>query len=212
MLGRVHGLVKAAEVTDAERLVADHRPQLQLDLGGEGEGAFRADQQMRHVVGRIARHQRIEIVAADAALYFWKPRRDLVGLAGSEIEHVAKQGAGAVPGFEIGEIARHLAEAAQSAVGEGGLHRQRVVAHGAVAQAAAAAGIVAGHAANGGARGRGNVDRKPQAVLFELAVEIVEHDARLDHAGPVLDVERQDPVQMLGEIDHQPVIDGLAAL
>ena len=212
MLGRVHRLVKTAEMADAERLVADHGPQLQLDLGGEGEGALGADQKMRHVVARIARHQRIEIVAADPALHFWKARGDLPGLAGAEIEHVAEQGARAVVRIEIGEIARHLAEAAQRAVGERGLHRQRVVAHGAVAQATAAAGIVAGHAADGGARGRGDVDRKPEAVLLELAVEVVEHDAGLDHAGAAFDVERQDPVQVLREIDHEAVIDGLAAL
>ncbi len=161
---------------------------------------------------RIARRQRIEIVAADAALHLGKARGDLVGLAGAEIEHVAEQGARAVARIEIGEIARHLAEAAQRAVGERRLHRQRVVAHGAVAQRAAAAGIVAGHAADGGARGRGDVDRKPQAVLLELAVEVVEHDAGLDHAGAALDVERQDAVQVLREIDHEAVIDGLAAL
>ena len=100
----------------------------------------------------------------------------------------------------------------QRAVGQRGIHRQRVVAHGAVAQRAAAAGIVAGHAADGGARGGGDIDRKPQAMRLELAVEIVEHDPRLDHAGPVFDVERDDAVQVLGEIDDDAVIDGLAAL
>ena len=53
MLGGVHRLVETAEMADAERLVADDRPQLQLDLGGEGERAFGADQQMRHVVGAL---------------------------------------------------------------------------------------------------------------------------------------------------------------
>ena len=49
-------------------------------------------------------------------------------------------------------------------------------------------------------------------MLFELPVEVVEHDARLDHAGAVLDVERDDAVQVFGEIDDDAVIDGLAAL
>lgn len=61
MLGRVHRLVEAAEMADAEHLVADHGPQLQLDLRREGEGAFRPDQQMRQIVRRVARHQRIEL-------------------------------------------------------------------------------------------------------------------------------------------------------
>ena len=77
MLGGIHRLVEAAEMADAQHLVADHRPQLQLDLRGEGQRAFGADQQMRHVVRRVARHQRIEIVAADAALHFRKSARDI---------------------------------------------------------------------------------------------------------------------------------------
>ena len=90
MLRRVHRLVKAAEMADAEHLVADDRPQLEFDLRGEGQRALGADQQMRHVVRRIARHQRIEIVAADAALHLWKPLGYLGGLALAEIEHVAE--------------------------------------------------------------------------------------------------------------------------
>src|SRR5439155_13240958 len=46
----------------------------------------------------------------------------------------------------------------------------------------------------------------------KLAVEIVEHDTGLDHAGPVLDVERQNAIQVFREIDDEAVIDGLAAL
>jgi hypothetical protein len=91
---------------------------------------------------------------------------------------------------------RDLAEVHHRPVGQRGLHRQRVVAHGAVAQRTPAAGIVAGHAAYGGARGSGDIDRKPQAVLFELAVEVVQHDSGLDHARAVLDIERQDAVQV----------------
>ena len=51
MLGGIHRLVETAEVADAEHLVADDRPQLQLDLRGEGERAFGAHQQMRQLFG-----------------------------------------------------------------------------------------------------------------------------------------------------------------
>ena len=85
MLGGIHRLVEAAEMADAQHLVADHRPQLQFDLGGEGQRAFRADQQMRQVVRRIARHQRIEIVAADPALHLWESLGDFGRLALAEI-------------------------------------------------------------------------------------------------------------------------------
>ena len=49
-------------------------------------------------------------------------------------------------------------------------------------------------------------------MLLELAVEVIEHDARLDDAAVVFDVERDDAVQMLGKIDDDAVIDSLAAL
>ena len=100
----------------------------------------------------------------------------------------------------------------QRAVGQRRIHRQRIVAHGAVAQRTAAAGIVAGHAADGGARGGGDVDRKPQPVLLELAVEVVEHDAGFDHAGPAFNIKREEAVQVLGKVDDYAIVDGLAAL
>jgi len=114
-------------------------------------------------------------------------------------------------GFD-GAASRDFAEMQRYAGGERRVDRQRIVAHGAVSQRAPAAGIVAGHAADGGARGGGDVDRKPQAVFPELTVEIVEHDSRLDHAGSALRVERDDAVEMFGEVDDDAVIDGLAAL
>ena len=46
----------------------------------------------------------------------------------------------------------------------------------------------------------------------QLPVEIVEHDAGLDHAGALLDIEREDAVEMFGEVDDDAAIDGLAAL
>ena len=49
-------------------------------------------------------------------------------------------------------------------------------------------------------------------MLLELAVEIVEHDAGLDHANAVFDVEREQAVQVLGEVDDDSLVDGLAAL
>ena len=183
MLGGIHGLVEAAEMADAQHLVADHRPELQLDLCRESQRPLRADQEMRHIVRRIARHQRIEIVAADPALHFWKscrrspqPRvrrgracretgRDRCPANSPARDRAApRRNASSVPSASAASIDK------------------RVVAHGAVAQRPSAAGIVAGHAADGGARGGGDIDRKPEAVLPELTVEIVEHDARLDHA------------------------------
>src|SRR3982074_365685 len=109
MLRGIHRLVEAAEVADAQDLVADNRPQLQLNLCSEGKRPLRPRQQMRHVIGGIARHQRIEIVATDAALHFWKFLGDLDRLALAEIKHVAKQTESAVARIPLPEIAPHPA-------------------------------------------------------------------------------------------------------
>ena len=212
MLGSVHRLIEAAEMADAEHLVANHRPQLQLDLGGEGECALRPDQKMRHVVRRIARHQRVQIVAADAALHLGESRCDLGCFAGAERQQIDKQVKFAGPAVQICEIVQHLAEMQHPAIRQCRIHRQRIVAHGAVTQRASAAGIVAGHAADGGARGGGDIDREPKAVRLELPVEVVEHDARLDCANAVGNVERNDAVEVFGDIDDDAIVDGLATL
>ena len=49
-------------------------------------------------------------------------------------------------------------------------------------------------------------------MFFELAVEIVEHDAGFDHAGAIFDIQREDAIQVFGKVDDNSHIDGLAAL
>ena len=89
---------------------------------------------------------------------------------------------------------------------------EHVLAGVAVAQRARAAGIVADHAADGGARGGRDVDREPEAVRLEPAVELVEHDAGLDHAALAGDVELDQVVEIARAVDHQRGVDGLAGL
>ena len=164
---------------------------------------------------RIARHQRIEIVAADPALHLRKAlARSRRASRSPSCEHVAKQSGPLVArSRRRAEIARHLAEMQERAVGQ----------HGVASTACCRAWCRSAASAR-----RRNCCRpcrrwwRATAVEtstgnhrpcgFELRVEIVEHDARLDHAGCVLDVERDDAVQVFGEIDDEAVIDGLAAL
>ena len=101
---------------------------------------------------------------------------------------------------------------ASRAVRQHGLDRQHIVAHGAVAHRASAAGIVAGHAADGGARGGRDIDREPQPVRLELTVEIVEHDAGLDLAARALDIEIEDAGEIFGAVHHQRFADRLPGL
>ena len=182
-------------MTDAEYFRAQQRPQFQFDPRREGEGAFRSDKQMREIVHR-ARCQCVEIVTADAALDVRISCGDLVCFAFAQRQHVAKQVATGLLGVLPSGIARYVAEMKHCAVGKGRIHRNRIVAHRAVSERTPAAGIVARHATDGSARGGRYIDRKPQPVFIELPVEIVEHDAGLDHAGALLHVDRDQPVQI----------------
>ena len=97
VLRGVHRLVEAAEMHGADRAAAEQRRQLQFDAGRKAERAFGADQNMREVDVVLARHQRVEIVAADAALHFGKARGDFVGFARADGEQVLAPAAATAP-------------------------------------------------------------------------------------------------------------------
>ena len=212
MLGRRHRIVEAREVAGADRAPPEQRPQLELDPRREAERAFRADEDMREVVDRRVGRERIEIVAADPALHLRKARRDLVGFAQADGEQVLGERAQLFVGRRVLQAGTDEAEMRLLAVGEDRIDREDIVAGDAVAQRPRPAGIVAGHAADGGAGRRRDVDRKPQPVALELAIEIVEHDAGLDDAALSGDVEIDDVVEVFRAVDHQRVVDRLAAL
>ena len=149
MLRGVHRLVERAEVARADRAAAEHRPQLQLDAGGEAERPFRSDQDVREIMARGIRREGVEIVAADAALHFREARLDLVGLAQPDIDQTARERSQRRAWRQVREAGRDRAEMPLGAVGQHGIDRVHVVAHRAVAQRAAAAGIVRRHAADG---------------------------------------------------------------
>ena len=119
---------------------------------------------MREVEIVAAGHQRVEIVAADPALHLGKVRFDRVGLARGEREQIARERHERRLPRQVGEVARDRTEMRLRAVRQHRVDREHVLARVAVAQRARAAGIVADHAADGGARGGRDVDRKPQAV------------------------------------------------
>src|SRR5215469_1573201 len=111
---------------------------------------------MREIDVVASGHQRVEIVAADPALYFWKSSLDLVRLARGDGEEIANQ--------RRRHVDTGVADAAEmraGAVGEHGIDRNNIFAGIAVTQRASAARIIADHAADRGARGGRNVDREP---------------------------------------------------
>ena len=142
----------------AERAAAEERRELQFDVRRERQRAFRADEEVREIDVVAAGHERVEIVAADAALHFRKTPLDLGGLACRDGEKVALQ--------RLRDIDFAVAQSAEMrvrAVGEHGLDGDDILARIAVTQRARAAGIVADHAADGGARRGRDIDWKPQA-------------------------------------------------
>ena len=133
MLRGVHCLVERTEMAGADRTLAEQRRKLQLDARGERERAFRAEQDVREIVLRRIRGERIQIVAADAALNFGKARLDLVRLAQADIKQIRCKRSQRRIRRQIGQASRHGAEMRSCAVGQHCIDRQNVVAHGAVA-------------------------------------------------------------------------------
>ena len=212
VLGRIHGFVEAAEMADAHGAPGQHRPELEFDPGRECQRAFGTDEQMREIDLVLARHQRVEIIAADPALHLRKARLDLARLARADGEQILRKRLERRIRRQVREIRRNIPETRDCAVGKHRVDREHVVAHHAVAQRAAAAGIVPRHAADGRARRGGDVDRKPQPVRLERAVQIVEHDAGLDHAAPARNIELENAREALRAIDHQRLVHRLPGL
>ena len=212
VLRGLHRLGEAAEMAGADRAPAKQGRKLELDPGGERERALGADENVREIEVVAAGHQRVEIVAADPALHLGEIALDRVGLARREREEIARQRNERRLPRQVGEIARDRTETGGRAVRQHGIDRKHVLARVAVAQRTRAAGIVAHHAADGGARGGGDVDRKPQPVRAQPAIELVEHDAGLDRAALAGDVERQHMIEIFRAVDDQRGIHGLAGL
>jgi hypothetical protein len=95
VLRRIHRLEEAAEVAGADRAAAEQRRKLQLDARRKRQRPFPADEDVREVDVVLAGHQRVEIVAADAALHFREPLGDLTGFARADGEQILSRAAAA---------------------------------------------------------------------------------------------------------------------
>ena len=167
---------------------------------------------MREVELVAAGNERVEVVAADPPLHLGKARLDLVHLACAELQEVARERQETRRGRKVGEIGRDGTEMCRRTVGEHGVDRQHVFTRVAVAQRARPAGIVAHHAADGGARGGRDVDWEPQPMRLEPAVELVENDAGLDHTAPAGHIELDQVVEIFRAVDDERGIDCLPRL
>ena len=218
MLRRVHRLVETRKMADPHQLAGRQRPEPEFDGGAEGKRSFRADEKMRqvdpvaglpagtkcHGVG----HQRIDIISPDPAKDLRKPVKNVLPV---RLSHGKK------PWLQLGKQAvwrgaGNVAEPCLRPVGHDGFDGGDIVAHHAVADRPPAAAVVSGHAADGGAARRRDIDREPKAMRLQLAVELVKDDSRLDNAATRLDIELEDAVKMPAGIDHDGIVDRLPAL
>src|SRR5215469_14036683 len=117
---------------------------------------------MREVDRAPARHEGVDIVAADAAQDARKGRLDFTLLATAEGQEFHDERVFSAAAARIQRC--HFTELARMAVREKGMNALDVVSHGAVTNGPSAAGIVAGHAADGGPGGRRYIDGKPEPM------------------------------------------------
>ena len=111
-----------------------------------------------------------------------------------------------------GEVAGHWPESRDRAIGKEGADGFDVVHHVAIANRTRSARVIPGHAADGRAIGRRNIDRKIQSGRTQLRIELVEYDARL-HPHPLLfGIDVENSVEVFAGIDDQGFADRLPAL
>ena len=214
VLRRLHRAAECRELADAQQLARLDRMQREFDRGGEGEGAFRSDQQPRQVVltgePRDGR-QHVDVVAADAAKLRGKPRGDFLGFRRAQRAQPLDQ-IGDAAGHVGAEIVRQQAELVPRAVRQDRIDRAHVVRHQPVADRLRAAGVVAGHAADRAARMRRGIDREEQPVLPQRGIQMAQHEARFDQRRAGVGIDMQDAAQVFGAVDHQRAVHRLAAL
>ena len=157
------------------------------------------------------RRQRIQVVAADAAELRGEARRDLLRLPRAERTQALDQLGSA--GRHVGtEVVRQVGKAEARSVRQQRVDGGDVVRHQPVADRLRAAGIVAGHAADGAARPGGRVDGEEQPLRLQRLVQGAERDARLHRRAARFGVQANDLSQVLGAVQHECAVHGLAAL
>ena len=127
--------IEGREMADAEHPMRRDRLQIEFDLIEKGEGAFRADQQLCHIVaatGAVAIN-RINIVAAHPPQHLRKSPGDLVSFAavqGAHLLHEVAIALGHRIAIAIGrQIAGDLAEPGAGSVGEQRVDSAHIMDH-----------------------------------------------------------------------------------
>ena len=213
MPGQIHGLMKTGEMHHTEHLVRGQRRELQSDAFRERQRAFRTDQQVREIVlqrlRRAAGLNHVQVVTLNAAQDLGPVRIDLGGFAAHHGVNFLHQRA--ISRRSAGQLAAGAEMELVSAC-EPGVDAEHVMHHVAVANGACAAGIVAGHAADGRLRGSRHVHRKPQLARAQPGIQMVQNHAGLHDGFALVEIHIDDFIEILCAIDNQRRANTLAAL
>ena len=90
------------------------------------------------------------------------------------------------------------------------LQRLHVVGGASVGEGARSAGVVADHPADRAARARRRVGAEAQAEGLSRGLQRRLHDSRLDHRRTRLRIDRDDPVEVPAQVQHDPLTDRVA--
>ena len=201
---RVRGLRHAGVAEHRQRHRLRRRHQRDGRAGDHGEGALGAGQELRQV-GAVLRQQVLQGVAGHLP-------GEPAELGADQAQVRAHQGIQRGADGPGGSQPVRPKPPRRQPLPRGGQHVQahHVVRGAAVPQRARAAGVVADRAADARPRMRGGVRAEAQPVRCRGRGDVVQDRAGLDDRGPRLGIDRQDPVQVLGEIEHDAGSDGVS--
>ena len=216
---RLERLEQVGELNRHDGLESRQRHQRDPGFDDDGEGAFGADRQLRHVERRgavcgAARDQRVQVVAADPPQHFRIPDLDLLHMLTHGAPDLAITGTlQRIAGAALVELAPvERPEMRERSVREHDVLLEHVVDRLAVEHRARPGRVVRHHAADGGATRRRDVGRKAEPVLAKRRVQLVQHDTRLDPRPAPGRIHLEHPVEVLRRIDDDAAADGLAGL
>ena len=202
-------LLQVVEVQDGDDRVRRAGHQADGRLGRQGQCSLRPHDQPRQI--ERAEEQLGQVVAGDPAENLRVAAVDLVALGLYGLQHRAVEASlpRRLPHLRrelrvIERVERHLLPAdTQNA------HPFHVIDHLAVDDGTSAAGVVADHPAQRRPVAGGGVGSQPQAEARRRGVEVILHDTGLHPSQTAVGIDLQDPVHVLGAVQHDGAADRL---
>ena len=208
---RGHGCDELVELKQHQTGPGRSRHEPEGDLEQCGQRAFGRDQQPGGIELGVGFEQLVERIAGGTTPVRRKIARDQPTVALPERQKLAVEAPlgviDACPASHRG--GRDGTEIENGAVDRGGFHRLHVIAGHAVEDRVRPGRVVADDAAGGGAISGSGIGAEHHSMWFQLAIEGIDIDSRLDGDETSFEIDLEHPRQHLGEVDHQRRADGL---